>query len=289
MSSQSGNLRGILYMVIGMACFTVGDLLIKLASHQLALGQIMMALGVGCSIVYLLMLKQAGQKVVVRSFFLRSVLIRNAGEIIAACSMFVALALSSFSTVTAIIQTLPLLLTLSAVLFLGEQVGIHRIVALVIGFIGVLIVIRPGMSGFDQYSLMALLAVVGMAMRDIGARLTDSSVSSLLLSFFSAITLAVTGAIMWLVTGGGQIPDFTTALYLIGLVIAAASGLMMVTQSVRIAEISVVAPFRYVRIIYGIGLGIVVLDEVVDRYTIIGSLITVSAGLYIWMRENKRA
>jgi len=289
MSSQSGNLRGILYMVIGMACFTVGDLLIKLASHQLALGQIMMALGVGCSLVYLLMLKQAGQEVVVRSFFLRSVLIRNAGEIIAACSMFVALALSSFSTVTAIIQTLPLLLTLSAVLFLGEQVGIHRIVALVIGFIGVLIVIRPGMSGFDQYSLMALLAVVGMAMRDIGARLTDSSVSSLLLSFFSAITLAVTGAIMWLVTGGGQIPDFTTALYLIGLVIAAASGLMMVTQSVRIAEISVVAPFRYVRIIYGIGLGIVVLGEVVDRYTIIGSLITVSAGLYIWMRENKRA
>ena len=289
MSSQSGNLRGILYMIIGMACFTVGDLLIKLASRQLPLGQIMMALGVGCSIVYLVMLKQAGQKVVVRSFFLRSVLIRNAGEIIAACSMFVALAFSSFSTVTAIIQTLPLLLTLAAVLFLGEQVGIHRIAALIIGFIGVLIVIRPGMSGFDQYSLMALLAVVGMAMRDIGARLTDSSVTSLMLSFFSAVTLSVTGAVMWMLTGGGEIPDFTTSLYLIGLVFAAASGLMMVTQSVRIAEISVVAPFRYVRIIYGIGLGIVVLGEVVDRYTIIGSLITISAGLYIWVRENKSA
>ena len=76
-------------------------------------------------------------------------------------------------------------------------------------------------------------------------------------------------------------------MYLIGLVAAASSGLMLVTQSVRIAEISVVAPFRYVRIIYGMGLGILVLGEVVDRYTMIGSLITISAGIYIWMRENR--
>jgi drug/metabolite transporter (DMT)-like permease len=274
-------------MIIGMACFTVGDLLIKLASKQLPLGQIMMALGIGCAIVYLAMLKQAGQKVVVRTYLLPSVLLRNTGEIVAATSMFMALAFSPFSTVTAIIQTLPLLLTLAAVLFLGEQVGIHRVAALIIGFIGVLIVIRPGMSGFNQYSLMAMLAVVGMAMRDIGARLTDSSVSSLMLSFFSAVTLIFTGAVMWLVSGGGKVPDLITTLYLIGLVAAASSGLMMVTQSVRIAEISVVAPFRYVRIIYGMGLGILVLGEVVDRYTMIGSLITISAGIYIWMRENR--
>lgn len=287
MSSQSSNLRGILYMIIGMACFTFGDLFVKLASQQLPLGQVMIALGLGCAIVYFFMIKRAKQRILIREYFKPSVLLRNSGEVIAAVSMFMALAYSSLSTVTAIIQTMPLLLTLAAALFLGEKVGIHRITAVVIGFIGVMIVIRPGMSGFDQYSLLALLAVVGMSMRDIGARLTDPSVSSLMLSFFSAITLALTGAVMWLVSGDGNIPDVTTSLYLLGLVSAASSGLMLVTLSVRIAEISVVAPFRYTRILYGMALGVIVLGETVDTYTVIGSLITVLAGIYIWVRERQ--
>ena len=127
-----------------------------------------------------------------------------------------------------------------------------------------------------------------MAMRDVGARLTRSSISSLLLSFYSAVTLMLTGSVMLLMSGGAKVPDITATFYLVGLVAAASLGLMLLTQSVRIAEISVVAPFRYVRLVYGMGLGILVLGETVDELTIVGSLITISAGIYIWVRENRR-
>ncbi len=286
---SSGNLRGILYMIMGMACFTFGDLFVKLASQRLPSGQVMVVLGLGCMLVFLVMLKRTGQQIDMRTFFEPPVLLRNVGEVFGSACMFAALALSPLSTVTAIIQTLPLLLTLVAALFLGEQVGIHRMSAVAIGFIGVLIVIRPGMSDFDQYSLLALFAVVGMAMRDVGSRLTRPSISSLMLSFYSSLILILTGLVMLLISGEPGVPDFTVTLYLIGLIVAASLGLMMVTQSVRIAQISVVAPFRYVRLLYGMGLGVLLLGEVVDSYTVVGSLIAILAGIYIWMRENKLA
>ena len=289
MKNLSANLRGILFMVGGMLCFTFGDLFVKLASERLPSGQVMIALGGGCAVVFIILLKRAGQPLMLRAFFEPSVLLRNSGEVLGAVCMFIALAFSPLSTVTAIIQTLPLLLTLSAALFLGEKVGIHRIAAVVIGFVGVLIVIRPGMSDFDQYSLITLLAVVGMAMRDIGASLTRPGISSLQLSFYSALTLLLTGSVMSLLSGGLKVPDLTASAHLVGLVVAASFGLIMVTQSVRIAEISVVSPFRYVRLPYGMALGMLVLGETVDAYTIVGSLITLLAGIYIWVRENRVA
>lgn len=283
----SGNLRGIIYMIIGMACFTFGDMFVKLASQELPAGQVMIALGLGCVIIFAIMLKRTSEAMWNPAFFERPVLLRNAGEIVGSYGMFMALIHSPLSTVTAITQTLPLLLTLAAALFLGEKVGKHRIWAVIVGFIGSLIVIRPGMNGFDQYALLTLVAVCGMAMRDIGARLTRRSISSLLLSFYSGLTLMLFGIFLLALSGGAKMPTVTTSLYLLGLVGAAALGLMMVTQAVRVGELSVVSPFRYVRLLFAVTLGIFVLDEVIDKYTIIGSIITILAGLYIWLRERK--
>ena len=285
----SDNLRGIIYMIIGMACFTVGDLCVKLASQELPSGQVMIALGLGCTLVFGFMLIRSGEPMWTRAFFERPVIIRNIGEIIGSYGMFTALAFSPLSTVTAITQTLPLVLTLAAALFLGEKVGIHRITAVIIGFIGTLIVIRPGINGFDQYTLLTLLAVVGMSMRDIGGRLTKRSISSLLLSFYSGLVFLGFGTFLLLLSGGAKVPTQTTTFTLIALVAAAALGLMMVTQSVRTGELSVVAPFRYIRIVFAVLLGIFILDEVIDIYTIVGSMITILAGIYIWVRENKIA
>ncbi|MGB1311151.1 MAG: DMT family transporter [Leucothrix sp.] len=283
----SNNLRGIIYMIVGMACFTVGDLFVKLCSEELPSGQVMIFLGLGCAIIFATMLKRSGESMWNRAILERSVMLRNAGEIIGAYGMFMALAYSPLSTVTAITQTLPLLLTLTAALFFGEKVGKHRIGAVIIGFIGSLIVIRPGTSGFDQYSLLTLVAVIGMAMRDVGSRLTRRSISSLLLSFYSGLTLLALGCFLLLLSGGAKVPTFTTSCYLVGLVAAASLGLVMVTQAVRTGELSVVSPFRYIRLLFAAILGILVLDEVIDSYTIIGSIITILAGIYIWLRENK--
>jgi drug/metabolite transporter (DMT)-like permease len=283
------NLRGIIYMIIAMACFTVGDLCVKVASQELPSGQVMIALGLGCTIVFGFMLIRSGEPMWSKAFFERPVMLRNVGEVIGSYGMFMSLAFLPLSTVTAITQTLPLLLTLAAALFLGEKVGIHRITAVVIGFLGSLVVIRPGMGGFDYYTLLTMLAVCGMAMRDIGGRLTRRSISSLLLSFYSAITLLTSGIFLLMLSGGAKMPTQTTWFYLLGLVAAASLGLIVATQAVRIGELSVVAPFRYIRIVFAVLLGIFFLDEVIDTYTIIGSAITILAGIYIWVRENRIA
>ena len=283
----SDNLRGIIYMIVAMACFTLGDMFVKLSSIQLPTGQVMIILGLGCSIVFGALLIRSGEPVWTRAFFERPVLLRNAGEIVGSFGMFTALAYSPLSTVTAITQTLPLLLTLVAALFLGEKVGKHRLGAVVVGFIGTLIVIRPGMNGFDQYALITLVAVIGMAMRDIGGRLTRRSISSLVLSFYSALTLLAFGTFLLSLSGGADMPTPTTSFYLLALIGAASLGLVMITQSVRTGELSVVAPFRYIRLLFAVLLGIFVLDEVIDGYTIVGSAITILAGMYIWIRENR--
>ena len=285
----SDNLRGIIYMIIAMACFTIGDMCVKLASEELPSGQVMIALGLGCTIVFGFLLIRSGEPMWSKAFFERPVMLRNVGEIIGSYGMFMSLAFLPLSTVTAITQTLPLLLTLAAALFLGEKVGIHRITAVVIGFLGSLVVIRPGMGGFDYYTLLTMLAVCGMAMRDIGGRLTRRSISSLLLSFYSAITLLTTGTFLLLLSGGAKMPTQATWFYLLGLVAAASLGLIVATQAVRIGELSVVAPFRYIRIVFAVLLGIFFLDETIDTYTIVGSAITILAGIYIWVRENKIA
>ena len=142
----SDNLRGIIYMITAMACFTVGDMCVKLASQELPSGQVMIALGLGCTIVFGFMLIRSGEPMWSRAFLERPVVLRNVGEIIGSYGMFMSLAFLPLSTVTAITQTLPLLLTLIAALFLGEKVGVHRLTAVVVGFIGSLIVIRPGMD-----------------------------------------------------------------------------------------------------------------------------------------------
>ncbi len=289
MPALTDNLRGILYMIIGMACFTLGDAFVKLAAQSLPLGQVMIALGLGCAIVFLCMMQLKGEKLLFAAFFEKPVMLRNAGEVLGATCMFAALALTPLSTVTAIIQTAPLVMTLAAMLFLKEKVGIHRMSAVVIGFIGVLIVIRPGLEGFDKYSLFALFAVVGMSMRDVGARMARPGISTLLLSFYSAITMLLTGIVMLLFAGEIKMPGTIASLYLLGLVAAASLGLIVVTQSVRIAEISVVSPFRYIRLLFGMTLGVLVFGEVIDSYTIIGSLITILAGIYIWVRERRLA
>jgi len=227
----------------------------------------MIALGLGCTIVFGFLLIRSGEPMWSRAFFERPVVLRNVGEVIGSYGMFMSLAFLPLSPVTAITQTLPLLLTLIAALFLGEKVGVHRLTAVVVGFIGSLIVIRPGMDGFDHNALLAMVAVVGMSMRDIGGRLTRRSISSLLLSFYSALTLLAFGTFLLMLSGGAKMPTQTTWFYILGLVAAASLGLIVATQAVRIGELSVVAPFRYIRIVFAVLLGIFFLDGFMLSFT----------------------
>jgi len=216
MALQAENVRGIGLMIVSMACFTLADLFLKLSSEVLPTGEVMLAFGVGCGVAFYAILRKRGEDIWSRAFFEPSVVLHNVGEIVATIGIFVALSLAPLSLVSMIMQTLPLLLTLFAFLFLKEKIGIHRISAVLVGFVGVMLIIRPGMDDFNVYTLIAVFGVLGMAMRDIGSRLTRKSISTILLSFYSSVLVAVTGICMLYGTAGLLWPDMVTWFYLIG-------------------------------------------------------------------------
>ena len=279
------NVRAIMMMIAGMFFFTLGDLFLKLATTVMPLGMVMIALGLGMSVLFMAMMARARIPLYQKSYFHHALIMRSVGEMIGVVGMFIALAYAPLSSVTAIMQSLPLVLTAMGALFLKEPVGVRRLSALIAGFIGVLIIIRPGMSGFDIFASFTLIGVLGMAIRDFGTRILPSDISTLAVSFYGAVVITLTGFVIMMITNDWHMPD-RNGLYLsLALVIMASIGTIIVTNAIRLADMALVSPFRFSRVVFGVGAGILFLGESVDKMTLLGSAIVVGAGLYSWMRE----
>jgi len=285
MSSTSENLRGMLYMTLSMGSFTLADLALKWACEILPTGQVMFILGLGCCALFWSIVGRKKEKALTKVFFVPAVLLRTVGEAVAVIFIFLALIHSAFTSVAAILQTLPLLMTLISFLFLGEKVGVHRLVAVVVGFAGVLLIIRPGLDSFDIFSLYAVLAVIGMSMRDVGSRLSPASISASMLALYGSMTFVLIGLVM-MYFGGVKMPTLEASGYLLAMILFASSGSYYTTKAMRVGEISVISPMRYTRLLFGMLVGVFILHEQVDLYMLIGSAIVVMAGLYVLFREQ---
>ena len=282
-------LRAIILMVIGMFFFMMGDLFLKLSSQGIALGIVTMILGGGMSCVFCVMMMRKGDAFFHKKYLHKAMAMRCIGESIGIIGVIIAVANAPLSSVTAIMQSLPLVLTLMGAVFLKEKVGIRRITALILGLIGVLIIIRPGMDEFDAFATFTLVGVMGMAIRDFGTRIMPRDISTAALSFYGSVMIFITGAGMMLFTNDWYMPTNPYLLYSAGLIVTATIGTLLVSTAMRLGDVSVISPFRYVRIVFGVGAGVIILDESVDMPTIIGSAIVIGAGLYSWLRERQIA
>ena len=272
-------------MIIAMGCFTFADLLIKIASETMPVGQIMILLGIGSSFVFLTLLRMKGEAIRLSPLLNAAVMLRNAGEVIAATSMCLALAYVPISTIGAIIQTVPLMITAVAALFLGERVGVRRALAIGVGFLGTLFIVQPGDTNFDVMTGLVFVSAIGMTLRDVGTKLVSNSFSTLLLSFYSCVLFASSGLVLLFFSGGARIPDANMTVLFLAMVALGSFGVIFMTQAVRLGDMSVVSPFRYTRLLYSLAAGIIILDEQVNAMMLFGSALTIGAGLYIWRRE----
>lgn len=281
--------RAIALMISGMLAFSIGDLFLKLSTQSLPVGQVMIVLGIGTASIFAVMLKRQNRPIISPDARHPIVLMRSVGEGVGAIGMFVALTYMPLSTVSALAQALPLLLTLMAALFLGERLRARRLLAICLGFIGVLIIIRPGLEGFSHVSWFAIIGIVGMAVRDLGSRMAPPHLHTLSLSFYASVAMAITGIGMLAISGGANWPEQRTIFYLFAMVGAAAMGILCVTNAMRLGDVAVTSLFRYTRLIFASLAGIVILGETLDGPTIAGSILIVGAGLYSWLRERKLA
>ena len=284
-ATTSSNLKSIILMIIAMGCFTFADLLIKIASETMPVGQIMILLGIGSSFVFLTLLWMKGETIRVSPLFNSAVILRNAGELIAATSMCLALAYVPISTIGAIIQIVPLMITAVAALFLGERVGVRRALAIGVGFLGALFIVQPGDANFDAMTGLVFVSAIGMTLRDVGTKLVSDSFSTLLLSFYSCVLFASSGVILLLFTGGASVPNTNMTVLFLAMVALGSLAVILMTEAVRLGDMSVVSPFRYSRLLFSLAAGVIILDERVNAMMLFGSILTIGAGLYIWRRE----
>ncbi|MFN3576760.1 MAG: DMT family transporter [Tabrizicola sp.] len=282
------NLRGILLMLISMALFAIEDLFLKLAAADLPIGQVILVSGALGVPVFAAMAWRQGQGILVKDALHPSVIARNIGEMIAAAAYVAALAAVPLGTVAAVLQALPLFMTMGAALVFGERVGWRRWTAILAGFLGVLMLIRPGAEGFRVEALLVLISVAGIVLRDLAARAIPAHVSTAQVSAWGLMSVTVLG--LGIIAGTGEIRGVTgtEAAVLLGAVLFGTAGYWAVTAATRTGEVSVVAPFRYARLVFSMGIGVVFLGERPDPMTLIGSAVIVGSGLYAFARERAR-
>ena len=284
------NMRGIALMTLAMAGFAISDSLIKALAATMSIGQITSLMGIVSAVVFGLAVRLQGQEVFSSAFFHRAVVIRNIAEVTGAFGFITALALIPLATASSIIQSAPLLVTLGAVVFLGERVGWRRWAAIAVGFLGVLIIIRPGAEGFTPAALFAVLGTFGLAMRDLASRAVPKTISNLQLGTWGFFVLIPTGLLMhWAAGAEWSTLGLSEVAYLVGTCVFACAGVYCVTAAMRMGDVAVISPFRYTRLIFGITIAMIFFGERPDALTWLGSAIVVAAGLYTFMRERKVA
>lgn len=283
------NLPGITLMIGAMAMFTLADTSIKTLSWELPRGEILALVGLSGLFFFGWMVVRSGERLFDRSFYSRLMLVRNTGEVIGTLGIFTALTLIPISTVSAIMQTAPLFATIGAALFLGEAVGWRRWVAISVGFAGALMIIRPGGVAFDPAMLIALGGVMFQVVRDVATRPASQRSSSARIGFYGVVWLVVLSLVLMIFDQTPpRLPSAGMMPYVLGLMVVGNVGYHMLNTSIRMADISVVLPFRYSRILFGILAGMLIFAERPDFWTLAGSGIIVGSGLFVLWRERVR-
>ncbi len=282
--------RGILLMLLAMACFAVEDAIIKAVSSTLPSGQIIAVLGLSGALVFGALALLRGEALVSRDLLSPPVALRNLSEMVSTAAYVTALALIPLSMASAILQGVPLVVTMGAALFLGERVGWRRWSAVIAGLGGVLLIVRPGVEGFQPASLLAVLGLVTLAARDLATRRTPPRVSSLRLSAWGFASLVPTGLALLLLPGQDAArPGADAAALLAGALVVGPVGYWAVVEAMRAGQVSAVAPFRYARLVFALALAALLLGERPDAATLLGAAIVIASGLYAMLRETRKS
>ena len=282
----TSNMRGAAFMTGSMTAFTVNDAFLKLLGTELPFFQILFMRSLGVVLLMGLLAQRAGAL----GFGIagpdkKLIALRCLSEVGAAWFFISALFHLPIANVTAIIQALPLTVTLGAALVLKEPVGWRRFAAIGVGFIGVWLIVRPGTESFDIYSLYAIAAVACVTVRDLCARKVSSDVPSLTIAFITGVavlTFSATGAAFteWQPVSTGNWAYLTCS------IIAILGGYLFSVSAMRIGEIGFVAQFRYTSLLVALVLGLVVFGDWPDGLTLLGAAIVVASGLFTLWRER---
>lgn len=286
---MTANQTGALLMAASMAAYTFNDALVKLVGGELPLAQILTIRGVAASLlIWVLAWRLGSLRFRLSGAAWTMVGLRCASEVAATYFFLTALMLMPIANVTAVLQVLPLTVTLCAALFLQEPVGWRRFAAIAVGFGGMLLIVRPGPEGFSEGALYALAAVACITARDLITRKMPASVPSMTVTLSASLSVlgfgvAGSAAAEWQPMGWAEF------LALMGAAAFIFAGYLCSVMTMRVGEVAVIAPFRYSGLIWALILGWAVFGEWPDLLTLAGAAIVAGAGIFTLYRERRQA
>ena len=281
----AANRNGMIAMVGAVACFTTTDVLMKTATQTLPVSQVLAIRGLIAASIILTLLGMNGGMRHFRALAQKRVLQRTLFETSMILCYVTALSMAPFANVFSVLQSAPIIVT-AFVAFRGESVGLSRWAAVLAGFVGVALIVRPSLEGVDVAMGLALLAAFLVAARDLTTRTIPAWVPSPMVTL--ATTLGSTGAGLALAPfEHWRMPDMANWGILLGAAITVALGNYAIIQAYRHAEASVVSPFRYIGVPIAILFGFMVWGHVPDALAFAGIALVVGAGLYTMQRETR--
>ncbi len=286
MTALSPALQGIAAVVLSQLAFVLNDAFVKLAGDALPMGQIVFLRGIIATVLIGAFVAALGLYRQLPLLFNPLILLRTIGELGGTFFYLIALFNMPFANVIIIFQAVPLSAAAGAALFLGEAVGWRRWTAILVGFAGVLVVVRPGLAGFDLYGLLVLVSVLFVTARDLATRAMPVGLPTILVTFVTAVVVTIMGAVMgfsehWVRPTGTQVLQLASAAILLSV------GYFTIIAGMRIGDISVTAPFRYVAVVFAVLVGFLVWGDVPDGMMLAGSALIIGAGLYTFNRERR--
>jgi len=276
-------------MIIAMAAFSMEDMFVKAAAETVSLGIVLALFGLGGMIVFIVLTRQRGEKVFHTAILSRPILLRAVFEIIGRLCFTLAFVLTPLSSASAILQAMPLVVVVGAAYLFKEHVGLDRWIAVLIGFIGVLIIIRPGLDSFELASLFAVIGTLGFAGRDLATRAAPKVLSNIQLGVYGFFVLIPTGLTLFFFSGDSATLNFNSSLQIFAAILFGVAAYYSLTVAMRTGDVSVVSPFRYSRLLFAMVLGVFIFGERPDAMTLLGSIIIVLSGGYTLLRSRNNS
>ena len=274
-------------MILSMACFAVEDTFIKLLSARLPATQILFSVGFGGALITLALGVTLNVNLADKILLNKHVISRTIADLFGALFFTSAMVLIPMSLLASILQATPLFVTLGAAILLGEKVGWRRWSAIFIGFLGVIIILQPGYGSFQLASLLGLAAVLCLALRDVVTRDMATEIPTLTVTFYACLAMGSAGFIAYPFFGTPIMPTTFEAILLVCAAIIGVTGYFLIVLATRKGDVSVIAPFRYSRLLFSLVLASLILGEMLTLPILLGGLLVVSSGIYTFGRERR--